>query len=48
VEGRGVFEIRLSRILGQRREEVTRDWRKWHDVELHNLYFSPNIIRIIK
>jgi hypothetical protein len=24
------------------------DWRKLHNEELHNLYFSPNIIRMIK
>jgi hypothetical protein len=28
--------------------EVTRDWRKLHNEELHNLYSSPNIIRMIK
>jgi hypothetical protein len=27
---------------------VTGDWRKLHNEELHNLYSSPNIIRIIK
>jgi hypothetical protein len=27
---------------------VTGDWRKLHNEELHNLYFSPNIIRMIK
>jgi hypothetical protein len=27
---------------------VTGGWRKLHDEELHNFYFSPNIIRIIK
>jgi hypothetical protein len=25
-----------------------RDWRKLHDEELHNLYSSPNLIRMIK
>jgi hypothetical protein len=28
--------------------EVTGDWRKLHNEELHNLYSSPNIIRMIK
>jgi hypothetical protein len=27
---------------------VTGDWRKLHNEELHNLYSSPNIIRLIK
>jgi hypothetical protein len=34
-----VFENRvLRRIFGQKREEVTRDWRKLHNEELHNLF----------
>jgi hypothetical protein len=44
-----VFENRvLRRIFGPKRDEVTRDWRKLHNEELHNLYSSPNIIRMIK
>jgi hypothetical protein len=31
-----------------RRDEVTGEWRKLHNKELHNLYSSPNIIRMIK
>jgi hypothetical protein len=31
-----------------KRDEETGDWRKLHDEELHNLYSSPNIIRMIK
>jgi hypothetical protein len=27
---------------------VTADWRKLHNEELHNLYSSPNIIRMLK
>jgi hypothetical protein len=27
---------------------VTGDWRKLHNEELHNMYSSPNIIRVIK
>jgi hypothetical protein len=38
----------LRRILGQKKDEVTEDWSKLHNVELHNLYSSPNIIRMIK
>jgi hypothetical protein len=38
----------LRRILGPKRDEVTGEWRKLHNKELHNLYSSPNIIRQIK
>jgi hypothetical protein len=44
-----VFENRvLRRIFGPKRDEVTGDWRKLHNEELHNLYSSQNIIRMIK
>jgi hypothetical protein len=44
-----VFENRvLRRIFGPKRDELTGDWRKPHNEELHNLYSSPNIIRMIK
>jgi hypothetical protein len=36
------------RIFGPKRDEVTGDWRKVHNEELHNMYSSPNIIRMIK
>jgi hypothetical protein len=38
----------VRRIFGPKREEVTGDWRKLHNEELHNLYSSPNMIRMIK
>jgi hypothetical protein len=38
----------LRRIFGTKRDEVTGDWRKLHNEELHSLYSSPNIIRMIK
>jgi hypothetical protein len=38
----------LRRIYGPKRDEVTGDWRKLHNEELHNLYSSPNTIRMIK
>jgi hypothetical protein len=38
----------LRRIFGPKRDEVTGGWRKLHNEELHNLYSSPNIIRVIK
>jgi hypothetical protein len=38
----------LRRIFGPKRDGVTGWWRKLHSEELHNLYSSPSIIRIIK
>jgi hypothetical protein len=44
-----VFENRvLRRIFGPKRDEVTGEWRKLHNEELHDLYSSLSIIRIIK
>jgi hypothetical protein len=44
-----VFENRvLRRVFGPKRDGVTGGWRKLHNKELHNLYSSPNVIRIIK
>jgi hypothetical protein len=44
-----VFENRVLRIIfGPKRDEVTGEWRKLHNEELHILYSSPNIIRQIK
>jgi hypothetical protein len=37
----------LRRIFVLKREGVTEGWRKLHNEELHNLYSSPSIIRII-
>jgi hypothetical protein len=43
-----LFENRvLRRIYGPKREEG-RSWRKMHNDELHSLYSSPNIVRVIK
>ena len=43
-----VFENRVLRIFGPKRDEVTGEWRKLHNEELNNLYSSPNIVRVIK
>jgi hypothetical protein len=44
-----VFENKMfRRILGPWRDEVTGGWRKLHNEELHSLYSSANIIRVIK
>ena len=45
----GVFENRvLKRIFGPKRVEVTGEWRKVHNEELNDLYYSPIIVRVIK
>jgi hypothetical protein len=38
----------LRRIFRPKRNEVMGGWRKLHNEELHDLYSSPNIIRITK
>jgi hypothetical protein len=38
----------LRRMFGPKRDEVTGEWRRLHNGELHNLYSSPDIIRQIK
>jgi hypothetical protein len=43
-----VFENRvLRRIFGPKREE-DGSWIKLHNDEIHSLYSSPNIVRVIK
>jgi hypothetical protein len=38
----------LRRIFGPKRDEVTGEWIKLHNEELHDLYCSPAIVRMIK
>jgi hypothetical protein len=38
----------LKRIFGTKIDEVTGGWRKLHNEELHNLYSSSSIVRMIK
>jgi hypothetical protein len=38
----------LRRILGPKRDEVIDEWRKLHNEELNEIYYSPNIVRFIK
>jgi hypothetical protein len=46
--GLSVFENKvLRKIFGPKREE-DGSWRKLHNNELHDLYSSPNIVRVIK
>jgi hypothetical protein len=44
---RFIFENRVLRIFEPKRDEETGGWRKLHNKELHNLYFSP-MIRMVK
>jgi hypothetical protein len=43
-----VFENMVLRIFGPRSDEVTGEWRRLHNEELNYLYYSPNIVRVIK
>jgi hypothetical protein len=44
-----VCENRVQRrISGPKRDEMTGGWRNLHNEELHGLYYSPNIIRMVK
>jgi hypothetical protein len=43
-----VFQNRVLRIFGPKREEVTEEWRKQNEEELNDLYCSPSIIWMIK
>jgi hypothetical protein len=38
----------LRKVFVPEREEVTGGWRKLHSEELHDLYYLPDIIRVIK
>jgi hypothetical protein len=38
----------LRKIFGPKREEVVGGWIRVHNEELHNLYSSPYIIRMVK
>jgi hypothetical protein len=37
----------LKRIFGPKRDEIIGGWRTVSKEEVHNLYSSPNIIRMI-
>jgi hypothetical protein len=43
-----VFENRVLRRIFRLKTDEIRSWRKLHNEELHNLYSSPNIIKMIK
>ena len=41
-------ELLQVSIFGPRKDEVTGEWRRFHNEELNDLYSSPNIVRVIK
>ena len=44
-----MFEKRvLRRVFGPKRDEVTGEWRTLHNEEISDLYFLPNIVRVVK
>jgi len=44
-----VFENRvLRKTFGPKRDEITVEWKKLHNVELNDLYCSPNSVQVIK
>jgi hypothetical protein len=43
-----VFDVRVLSIFGPKREDIAESWRRLHNEELHNLYTSPNVIRVMK
>jgi hypothetical protein len=49
MEEHRVFESRaLRRMFGPKRNEMVGGWRKLYNEELHSLYSSPSVIRVIK
>jgi len=38
----------LRRIFWPKRDEVIEEWRKLHNEEINDVYFSPNFVRVIK
>jgi len=38
----------LRRIFGPNRDEVTGEWRNLYNEKRNDMYFSPNIVRVIK
>ena len=44
----GVFENRVLRRVFESKRNANGEWRRLHDEELHSLYRSPNIVRVVK
>jgi len=47
-QAEGVQNRVLREIVGIKREEMTGEWRKLHNEELQDLYYSPNVIRAMQ
>ena len=43
-----VFESRILRLIFGLKRDTNGDWRRLHNEELHSLYRSPNIVRVIE
>jgi hypothetical protein len=43
-----LFENKVLRVFGHKRDEVTEEWRKLHKEDLNDLYSLPNIVRVVK
>jgi len=43
-----VFENKVLKVFGPKRDEVTGYWRKLHNEELRYLYSLPSIVRVVK
>jgi hypothetical protein len=43
-----VYDNRVLRIFGPKRDEVTSEWRNLHNEELNDQYCSPNIVQVVK
>ena len=41
------YGVNLRRIFGPKRDE-NGEWRRFHNDEIHSLYRSPNIVRVVK
>jgi hypothetical protein len=43
-----VFENRVLRVFGPKRDEVTGEWRELRNEDLNDRYSVPNIVRVVK